>query len=30
MHRGKIAGELSAQQASEEAILTIASFGVSH
>jgi len=30
MHRGRIAGELSAQQASEEAILTIASFGGSH
>jgi ribose transport system ATP-binding protein len=30
MHRGRIAGELSAEQASEEAILTIASFGGSH
>jgi ribose transport system ATP-binding protein len=30
MHKGRIAGELSAAQASEEAILTIASFGEPH
>jgi ribose transport system ATP-binding protein len=30
MHKGRIAGELSAAQASEEEILTIASFGESH
>jgi ribose transport system ATP-binding protein len=30
MHKGRIAGELSAEQASEEAILTLASFGESH
>jgi len=30
MHKGRIAGELSAEQASEEAILTLASFGEKH
>jgi ribose transport system ATP-binding protein len=30
MHKGRIAGELSAKQASEEAILTLASFGEPH
>ena len=30
MHKGRIAGELDGSQATEETILTIASFGESH